>query len=67
MKRVTFNDKVYIYSTWSADYYDRHQIDSVMYRKNYNSVTNAEWLNVFKWLHKYKLNDMSTHIDTESA
>jgi hypothetical protein len=66
MKRVTFSDKVEVNTTWSSSCYDRHQIDSVLYRKGYNNITNSEWLNIFKWLHKYKLNEMSIHIDADT-
>jgi hypothetical protein len=63
-KKVVFSDINEIYTTYSSDEYLRHQIDSILYKKNYNRVSNDEWNAIFLNLDLYKLYEMPVHIDS---
>ena len=63
MKRVTFNlDDNKTYYAYSN--YDRSQIDSILYRKCYNRVSNEEWKNMCTELYLFKLHEMIVHKDS---
>ena len=51
-----------IYQTYSSDEYDRHCIDSVMYKKAYKKITDKEILDIYKQLFIYKKHEMIVHI-----
>ena len=62
MKSVKFNlNKNEIFTTYSDDEYDRLPIDSVMYMKCYNKISDYDWLNIFKNLNFYKMCEMIVH------
>ena len=60
-KKVTFNNNITIFDTYSKDEYDRFPIDSILYKKNYNKITDIEWNNIFLHLDLYKLYEMTVH------
>lgn len=65
LKSVIFNlDKNETRETYSGDEYDRIQIDSLLYRRGYNKVSDEEWNNVYITLDIYKLYEMKTHKDS---
>lgn len=64
VKKVTFNNTAVIYKTYSPDEYCRHQIDSVLYRKMYNRISQEEWNNIYITLDIYKLYEMIVHKDS---
>lgn len=62
-KLVKFNDNIIKHVTYSADEYSRHPIDSVLYRRSYNRVSDQEWNNIYVILDIYKLYEMNVHKD----
>lgn len=60
-KRITFSETVLIYTTYSPDEYDRHTIDSILYKKCFKRISNEEWNNVLKNLNNFKIEDMIVH------
>ncbi len=61
-KQVRFDtNKNTMYETYSPDEYDRHQIDSILYQKAYNMISNEEWLSILSELQRYKLLEMLVH------
>jgi len=59
---VVFNlDKNETFYTYSNQEYDRMQIDSVMYKRCYNKISNEEWEDLIRELNFYKLNEMQSH------
>jgi hypothetical protein len=65
MKKVSFNNQVAILDTWSSFEYDRCQIESILYKKSYNRINDSEWVNLYKRLYKFKINEMSVYIDNQ--
>lgn len=63
-KSVSFNPNNQVFITYSGQEYDRFQIDSVLYRKNYNRVSEEEWRSIFTNLDLYKLYEMRVHKDS---
>lgn len=64
-KVVSFNlNDNTIHETYSSDTYDRSVIDSILYRKAYNRVSDAEWQEVLMSLNKYKIEEMISHKDS---
>lgn len=63
-KNVSFNLNDTIFTTYSPKDYDRFQIDSVLYRKNYNRISDDEWRTIFINLDLYKLYEMRVHKDS---
>jgi hypothetical protein len=61
-KRCTFNETIIIYETYAPDEYDRHSIDSILYQKVYNRVSDYEWQSLLNDLNIYKNNEMVIHI-----
>ena len=61
MKSVRFNEIVNVYPTYSRKEYDRHQIDSILYQKNYNRISIPEWNSILVSLDLYKLYEMPVH------
>ena len=60
--RVNFDlDKNCYYDTYSPDEYDRHSIDSVLYRKSLNKISNKEWDEAINDLTRFKLYEMVVH------
>ncbi len=53
-----------VYETYSPSDYDRHSIDSVMYLKAYNRLSNYEWVSIFKDLNLYKKYEMLVHYES---
>ena len=65
MKKVLFNlDNNQIFDTYTPDEYNRFQIDSVMYRRNWRKVSDQEWHSIYVILDLYKLYDMPVHQDS---
>ena len=65
IKKVNFDlTKNTIGFTYSSDDYDRLCIDSVMYRKACNKLTNEELINIYIELDLYKLYEMPIHVDS---
>jgi hypothetical protein len=63
-KNVSFNLNNTTFSTYSHKDYDRFQIDSVLYRKGYNRISEEEWRSIFINLDLYKLYEMRVHKDS---
>jgi hypothetical protein len=61
-RKCTFNENIIIYETYAPDEYDRHCIDSILYQKIYNRVTDSEWKILMKDLDIYKSQEMIIHI-----
>jgi predicted GNAT family acetyltransferase len=61
-KTCKFNDNIIIYETYAPDEYDRHCIDSILYQKVYNRVSESEWQTLLDDLNTYKNNEMVIHI-----
>ena len=61
-RKCTFNENIIIYETYAPDEYDRHCIDSILYQKIYNRVTDSEWKTLMKDLDIYKSQEMVIHI-----
>jgi hypothetical protein len=54
-KCVTFDlKKNILYKTYSAEEYDRRQIDSILYKKAYQKVSPVEWLDMINTLNAFK-------------
>jgi hypothetical protein len=62
-KKVTFADTASIFITYSKDEYSRDPIDSILYRRGYQRVSDQEWNNVHIILDIYKLYEMNVHKD----
>jgi hypothetical protein len=60
-KKVTFDDTIYIYETYSSKEYDRSMIDSLYYRKCLQRVPDQKWRNILLQLNIYKSNYMIIH------
>lgn len=60
-KRVRFAAAIVVVETYSSEDYDRLQIESILYRRCYNRVSTADWIQVFVDLDAYKLNEMLVH------
>ena len=56
------NNKVYY--TYSPSDYDRMQIDSIMYKKCFNKISEQEWQEIINELNHYKLNEMIVHTES---
>ena len=64
-KSVSFNlGNNRIITTYSPDEYQRHQIDSILYRRNYRRVSDEEWNRVHVLLDLYKIYEMIIHPDS---
>jgi hypothetical protein len=62
MKGVKFNlESNKIFTTYSIDEYDRLPIDSILYLKCYNKITDDEWNKVLVELNDYKTREMVVH------
>lgn len=65
MKRVLFNlANNEIFDTYTKNEYSRHPIDSILYRRNWQRVTDKEWNNIYVTLDLYKLYNMPVHQDS---
>ena len=62
-KRVTFNETVAHGDTWSIEDYDRSQINSIVYERGYNRVSNIDWKRIIEQVRSFRLREMSIHID----
>jgi hypothetical protein len=62
-KTVTFNNNVIEHITYSPREYDRSQIDSILYRRGYQRVSDQEWNSVHIILDIYKMFEMNVHKD----
>lgn len=50
-----------VYDTYSANEYDRMPIDSILYRKCLNKVTQKQWQDIIHNLNVYKTTEMIVH------
>lgn len=62
--RVSFNEQVLQFPTYSADEYSRLSINHVLYRRSRNEISDQELQNIYITLDLYKLYDMPVHIDS---
>jgi hypothetical protein len=61
-KNVSFNlEQNQVYDTYSNKEYDRAMIDSVLYLRSYNRISDKEWNQVLHELDQYKFKDMLIH------
>lgn len=63
IKKVKFNDNSVIYKTYSFNEYDRGSIDSILYQKCYQKISEKEWFDILKELSDYKRFEMIVHIN----
>lgn len=63
-KRVKFNDNTITYVTYSLDEYDRYCIDSILYQRCYQKVSDEEWQEMLNELFHYKTYDMIVHVSS---
>ena len=63
-KKVCFNDDIVIFETYSKDDYDRYMIDSILYQRSFNRISDDEWCTILNELINYKKNEMIVHINT---
>jgi len=62
MKSVQFNlDNTIFYDTYSNEEYDRYPIDSILYLKCYNKVSDFDWANMLENLNFFKICEMIVH------
>lgn len=67
MKRVLFNlDKNQIFQTYTRKEYDRYPIDSILYQRSLNRISNTQWDNIYNTLDLFKLYQMPVHKDSLS-
>lgn len=65
MKSVRFNlDNTRFYNTYSNDEYDRYSIDSILYLKCYNKISDFEWTYMLNSLNIFKICEMIVHKDS---
>ena len=62
-KTVTFNNNIIEHITYSKDVYDRRSIDSILYRRGYQRVSDQVWNSMYIILDIYKLYEMKVHKD----
>jgi hypothetical protein len=61
-KIVSFNlDKNKVYDTYSITEYNRIPIDSILYLRCYNRISDYEWFQVFETLNYFKTREMIVH------
>jgi hypothetical protein len=62
MKSVQFNlDNTIFCYTYSNEEYDRYPIDSIMYLRCYNKVSDFDWINMLENLNLFKICEMIVH------
>lgn len=63
--KVTFNlERNTLHEMHAADEYDRYPIDSILYLKCYNRVSQQEWCQMLEELEHYKFYEMLVHKDS---
>uniref|UniRef100_A0A6C0E1Z0 Uncharacterized protein n=1 Tax=viral metagenome TaxID=1070528 RepID=A0A6C0E1Z0_9ZZZZ len=62
--KVSFNQYVEVFTTYSAYEYDRSPIDSVLYKKCLKRIPEWQWMNIFITLNDFKSNTMPVHKDS---
>ena len=62
MKKVKFDDNIITYTTYSSNEYDRYCIDSIIYQRSYNRISDKEWNEMLQELFQYKTYDMIVHV-----
>lgn len=60
-KKVVFNEKIVVYTTYAPDEYDRSPIDSIIYKKSFGRISDKEWVSVWSSLVRFKTTDMRVH------
>lgn len=64
-KQVSFDlEQNTVHEMHSGDEYDRYPIDSIMYSKCYNRLSQQEWSEMLKELKDYKFHEMLVHKDS---
>ena len=58
---VCFNSTNDIFTTYSCDEYDRHSIDSTLYLRALQRISDVEWRDLYKELLHYKQYEMIVH------
>jgi len=61
---VCFDEEVVFYETYSTQEYDRYMIDSILYQRSFNRISDNEWCDILNELLNYKRNEMIVHINT---
>lgn len=61
-KKVTFNDNIITYTTYSSSEYDRFSIDSILYQRCHKRISDQEWNIMLQELFLYKTFEMTVHI-----
>lgn len=62
MKSVQFNlENTKFYDAYSNDEYDRYPIDSVLYLKSYNKISEPDWKEMWYNLNIFKICEMIVH------
>ncbi len=62
MKSVQFNlDNTIFYDAYSNEEYDRYPIDSILYLKCYNKVSDFDWIEMLENLNLFKICEMIVH------
>lgn len=64
IKKCVFNDIITIHPTYSKKEYDRSQIDSTIYKKCYQRISEEKWKEILFKLQMYK-NEMILHINCQ--
>lgn len=64
-KKVTFHlEKNTTHETLSSEVYNRFQIDSTLYQRAYNRISQEDWQNMLNELNVYKCTEMVVHKDS---
>uniref|UniRef100_A0A6C0H856 Uncharacterized protein n=1 Tax=viral metagenome TaxID=1070528 RepID=A0A6C0H856_9ZZZZ len=64
-RHVTFNlEQNTVHETYSRYEYNRHSIDSILYLKCYNRISQQEWCEMLEKLERYKFHEMLVHKDS---
>ncbi|NBU34294.1 hypothetical protein EB118_07025 [bacterium] len=61
-KKVTFDENKN--EVFFIEKYDRLPIQSVLYLRCYNKITNKEWIKIHDELNKFKYKEMVVHKDS---
>ena len=61
-KKVTFDDNIVTYTTYSPKEYDRLCIDSILYQKCHKKISDDDWNIIMRDLFLYKTFEMTVHI-----
>lgn len=63
VKQVRFSETSIKYITYGSDEYDRHPIESTLYLRSYQRISDNEWKDIMEELNNYKMTEMIVHKD----